>query len=120
MAGDASFKRHVGEHALVLLAAALMMTLNGAAAASSSRGGAAPLTRVHVIAHSHNDPGWLESESQYYQQRTRKILTNVVKSARMLLPGLDCPTRPALLPPPPPPTPPLTHDTLRAACSAAA
>ena len=41
---------------------------------------AEPLTTVHVIAHSHNDPGWLETESGYFQERTKKIITNVVES----------------------------------------
>ena len=47
------------------------------------------LTTVHIIAHSHNDPGWLESESQYFQQRTKKIITNVVQSAFLHGPVCD-------------------------------
>ena len=51
-----------------------------AAAASPPTAAARPLTKVHIVAHSHNDPGWLETESEYFQTRTAKILTNVVAS----------------------------------------
>eukprot|EP00039_Didymoeca_costata_P021082 m.343349 g.343349 ORF g.343349 m.343349 type:complete len:972 (+) comp22716_c0_seq1:109-3024(+) len=43
---------------------------------------ATKLTRVHVIPHSHEDPGWLETEDQYYRNDSRQIITNVVKSLR--------------------------------------
>jgi hypothetical protein len=56
-----------------LLGAALLCT---AALGAEAK----PLTTVHIIAHSHNDPGWLESESEYFQERTKKIITNVVQS----------------------------------------
>ena len=36
------------------------------------------LTRVHLVAHSHNDPGWIETEDEYYELATKGILTNVV------------------------------------------
>ena len=35
------------------------------------------IPRVHVVAHSHNDPGWLFTEEQYYDQRTKAIITEV-------------------------------------------
>eukprot|EP00729_Bicosta_minor_P015233 gene15233-31385_t len=38
------------------------------------------IPRVHVVAHSHNDPGWLFTEEQYYDQRTKAIITEVVKA----------------------------------------
>ena len=67
----------------VLLCAAA--TAAATSASAGSNGGRAnisnkSLTKVHIVAHSHNDPGWLESESQYFQQRTKKIITNVVQS----------------------------------------
>ena len=33
-----------------------------------------------MVPHSHNDPGWLETESQYFKIRSKMIITNVVKS----------------------------------------
>jgi alpha-mannosidase II len=37
------------------------------------------LVNVHIIAHSHCDPGWLETFEGYYTKRVNKILTNVVQ-----------------------------------------
>ena len=45
--------------------------------ASPPPGGAAGISRVHVIAHSHNDPGWLLTDEQYYDQRSKLIISNV-------------------------------------------
>ena len=61
------------------LEAALAVIAVTAAGSNASTG--RPLTKVHIVAHSHNDPGWLESESEYFQQRSKKIITNVVESA---------------------------------------
>ena len=63
---------------LMLCAAAC----TAAAAASPPTAAARLLTKVHIVAHSHNDPGWLETESEYFQTRTAKILTNVVARTR--------------------------------------
>ena len=39
-----------------------------------------PPTIVHIIPHSHEDPGWLLTADQYYEQRSKAIITNVVTS----------------------------------------
>jgi len=36
------------------------------------------LLRVHVIPHSHCDPGWLETFQGYYDLQVHKILDNVL------------------------------------------
>ena len=33
---------------------------------------------IHAVPHSHNDAGWLRSFQEYYDERTKHILTNVV------------------------------------------
>lgn len=38
--------------------------------------------RVFVIPHSHNDPGWLQTVDEYYQSKTKKILTNIVNALK--------------------------------------
>ena len=64
-----------------LEAALAVIAVTGATAAGSNESTGRALTKVHIVAHSHNDPGWLESESEYFQQRSKKIITNVVESA---------------------------------------
>ena len=34
---------------------------------------------VHLIPHSHVDPGWLRSIDEYYDERVRRILANTVR-----------------------------------------
>ena len=58
----------------------MRVALLGLCAAAAASVAASPLTRVHVVPHSHNDPGWLETESQYFKIRSKMIITNVVKS----------------------------------------
>ena len=58
----------------------MRVALLGLCAAAAAAAAASPLTRVHVVPHSHNDPGWLETESQYFKIRSKMIITNVVKS----------------------------------------
>ena len=41
---------------------------------------ATALTTVHVIPHSHEDPGWLLTSDQYYEQKSQYIISNVVAS----------------------------------------
>lgn len=38
------------------------------------------ITRVHIVAHSHEDPGWLNTSDTYYQIKVNYIITNVVNS----------------------------------------
>lgn len=66
---------------LPLAAAATALVSAARSSPDSAFGAKKTLTKVHIVAHSHNDPGWLETESQYFQQRSKKIITNVVQSA---------------------------------------
>jgi hypothetical protein len=55
----------------------------GAGAAGASTGGETKPSRpkapvYHLIAHSHCDPGWLETLDQYYRRDVAMILSNVV------------------------------------------
>lgn len=38
--------------------------------------------RVFVVPHSHNDPGWLRTVEEYYQERSRRILSTIVQALR--------------------------------------
>ena len=34
---------------------------------------------VHLVSHSHLDPGWLETFEDYYERDVRNILTNIIE-----------------------------------------
>ncbi|KAI5071368.1 hypothetical protein GOP47_0013619 [Adiantum capillus-veneris] len=38
--------------------------------------------RVFVVPHSHNDPGWLRTVEEYYQERSRRILSTIVQALK--------------------------------------
>ena len=38
------------------------------------------ITTVHIVPHSHEDPGWLQTSDQYYEEKSKAIITNVVAS----------------------------------------
>ena len=42
--------------------------------------GCAALTTVHVVPHSHEDPGWLLTSDEYYEGKAKSIITNVIES----------------------------------------
>ena len=33
---------------------------------------------IYLIPHSHLDPGWIETFEDYYKQKVRSILTNII------------------------------------------
>ena len=35
---------------------------------------------VHIISHSHTDPGWIKTFDKYYEDQVEKILSNVIKN----------------------------------------
>lgn len=39
----------------------------------------APLPHAHIIAHSHCDPGWLDTFEGYYQHNVERILNDVLE-----------------------------------------
>ena len=59
-----------------------LLTLLAHSASSTSRRPPPPITTVHVIPHSHTDPGWLKTYNQYTGD-VRAILDGVVKELEL-------------------------------------
>lgn len=38
--------------------------------------------RIFVVPHSHNDPGWLRTVEQYYQEKSRSIINTIIGALR--------------------------------------
>lgn len=45
---------------------------------------------VFVIPHSHNDPGWLMTYEEYYQRKTKHILSSIVRAASQVQSCKSC------------------------------
>ena len=65
---------------LVAAATLLLAGLLPGGASVTPAAAAEPMLTAHIIAHSHCDPGWLESFEGYYQQQVHGILSSVMRS----------------------------------------
>ena len=84
-------RQHRGRAAWLLAAAAAAAAVAAAAAddpppaaapatPAAAEDDAAPVLYVHLIPHSHCDPGWLESFEGYYSAEVSRILSSVVEA----------------------------------------